>query len=436
MSELVACAVGGGSGLIAFAFDQSQPLLGHLLQRRSLGHCFPVFAPGLCEFTLDLREFAAGAGQSPGLLGGDLLGFAERRDVELLGPDVLPGPKLGTGRGRVASDVTDRGAVVSVVPGRRRRHATVVSERGTHPAVACRMRPRPGPWAQRAADGSEVLGGDLGEADAGIGQIGLQIPAAGIGVCNGCDHALGKRLGALDVASTDGIGRHPLRLDRDHEFRMADVGGEVTELGVQVHRDRDRAEPEGDHLRMPAPAEHIRHGRQGLDAGEESDVMPVQAHLLDAGHLGDQTPGHLGVVGVERCAQHPPSAVHEDPRGRRRGRVDHLGVVSGRDLPRMDEHLDGHGPLGRIRASAGQGRIEVVENRRRTRLEGDAVPLAQQLAHGRHAAGVAQTEEHGLVEHLADMSAHELVEVRLPGEPVVPERIDDERDLEGGERLG
>src|SRR5699024_5126471 len=137
-----------------------------------------------CEFAPDLREFAAGAGQSPGLLGGDLLGFADRRDVELLGPDVLPGPKLGTGRGRVASDVTDRGAVVSVVPGRRRRHATVVSERGTHPAVACRMRPRPGPWAQRAADGSEVLGGDLGEADAGIGQIGLQIPAAGIGVCN------------------------------------------------------------------------------------------------------------------------------------------------------------------------------------------------------------------------------------------------------------
>src|SRR5699024_8375826 len=45
VSELVACAVGGGSGLIAFAFDQSQPLLGHLLQRRSLGHCCPVFAP-------------------------------------------------------------------------------------------------------------------------------------------------------------------------------------------------------------------------------------------------------------------------------------------------------------------------------------------------------------------------------------------------------
>src|SRR5699024_10708897 len=52
VSGLVACAVGGGSGLIAFAFDQSQPLLGHLLQRRSLGHCFPLFAPGLCEFTL------------------------------------------------------------------------------------------------------------------------------------------------------------------------------------------------------------------------------------------------------------------------------------------------------------------------------------------------------------------------------------------------
>src|SRR5699024_8091756 len=60
VSELVACAVGDGSGLIAFAFDPSQSLLGHLLQRRSVGHCFPVFSPGLCEFAPDLRKFAAG----------------------------------------------------------------------------------------------------------------------------------------------------------------------------------------------------------------------------------------------------------------------------------------------------------------------------------------------------------------------------------------
>src|SRR5699024_6395454 len=109
--ELVACAVEGGSGLIAFAFDLSQPVLGHLLQRRPLGHCVLVFTPGLCEFTPGLCEFAAGAHQVPSLPGGDLFGFADRRDVELLGPDLLPAPRLGTGR-------TGRGGVVPAVLGR------------------------------------------------------------------------------------------------------------------------------------------------------------------------------------------------------------------------------------------------------------------------------------------------------------------------------
>src|SRR5699024_66210 len=145
--ELVACAVEGGSGLIAFAFDLSQPVLGHLLQRRPLGHCVLVFTPGLCEFTPGLCEFAAGAHPVPSLPGGDLFGFADRRDVELLGPDLLPAPRLGTGR-------TGRGGVVPAVLGRGRRHETVVSERGTYPAVTCRMRPYPGPRPQRAADGS------------------------------------------------------------------------------------------------------------------------------------------------------------------------------------------------------------------------------------------------------------------------------------------
>src|SRR5699024_3396555 len=111
--ELVACAVDGGSGLIAFAFDLSQPVLGQLLQRRPLGHCVLVFTPGLCEFTPGLCDFAAGAHPVPGLLGGDLFGFADRRDVELLGPDVLPDSELGTGRGGVVSAVADRGGVVS-----------------------------------------------------------------------------------------------------------------------------------------------------------------------------------------------------------------------------------------------------------------------------------------------------------------------------------
>lgn len=34
------------------------------------------------------------------------------------------------------------------------------------------------------------------------------------------------------------------------------------------------------------------------------------------------------------------------------------------------------------------------------------------------------------------MGAHEVIELRLPGEPVVTERIDDEGNLEGTERLG
>src|SRR5699024_4490513 len=130
--ELVACAVEGGSGLIAFAFGLSQPVLGHLLQRCPLGYCVLVFTPGLCEF-------AAGAHQVAGLRGGGLLGSADRRDVQFLAPAVLPGPKLGTGRG----------GVVSAVLGRGRRHETVVSERGTHPAVTCRMRPYPGTRPQR-----------------------------------------------------------------------------------------------------------------------------------------------------------------------------------------------------------------------------------------------------------------------------------------------
>src|SRR5699024_1442674 len=151
--ELVACAVEDGSGLIAFAFDLSQPVLGHLLQRRPLGHCVLVFTPGLCEFTPGLCEFAAGAHQVPGLPGGAPFGFADRRDVELLGPHLLPDAELSTGRGGVVSTVADRGGVVSAVLGRGRRHETVVSERGTHPTVTCRMRPSPGTGSQRAADG-------------------------------------------------------------------------------------------------------------------------------------------------------------------------------------------------------------------------------------------------------------------------------------------
>src|SRR5699024_4937640 len=160
---------------------------------------------GLCEFTPGLCEFAPGAQQVPGLPGGDLFGFADRRDVEFLGPDVLPDSELGTGRGGVVSTVADRGGVVSAVLGRGRRHETVVSERGTHPALTCRMRPYPGTGPQRAVDGGEVLGGDLGEAGTGIGQIGLQIAARSIGILNGGDHALRKRLGAPDVPSTGGI---------------------------------------------------------------------------------------------------------------------------------------------------------------------------------------------------------------------------------------
>ena len=140
---------------------------------------------------------------------------------------------------------------------------------------------------------------------------------------------------------------------------------------------------------------------------------------------------------MEGNAEHGPALGHEDPRGIDRGLVDDLGVIACRLLPGMDEHLDRQHLLPGIGSSAEQRLVEEPGDRCRARLEPNPLPAApRNSAHGLDAAGVAQAEEHGLVEDLADMGSHQLVELGLTGEPIVAEGVDDEGHLDGGERLG